>query len=308
MMIVRYIFLIALLSLTSGCASWVASTESELAQTGPGTTIDSGLVKNYVEQQKLVHTQLIALTGLKAPSWDKIISAGLQYSDVRCSNYIESLYWVNKHIKADVKDVNAAGTLATGLMGIAKAAASEIAAVAVLFGYAESSISNSGSRILFELEPSAIRSLIEGSQKAFRGALLTGYNDQSGAFSVIREYVALCLPSTIEAEINNAAKNAVQTASSGNPETGEPPKVSINEGQVNISSHTYDSDVYSLLLKAYAFPGGTKNVAAHTELQKWLTSKKNKDPIGIFLLSDKYKDQWKQAVDFLRVSGNPKLE
>jgi len=307
-MFLKFLLPIITLSFISGCASWVASDQSQLAQSGTGSNIDSSLVTTYTTNQTAVVAQLKTLTGVSNPSWDQIISAGLQYSDARCSDYVESLYWVNKQSKADVRDVNSAGTLVTGVMGIAKSAASEIAAAAVLFGYAEESINNSGSRVLFDLEPSSIRSLVEGSQKAFRGALLTGYNDQSGAFSVIREYIALCLPSTIEAEINNAAKNAVQVAASGNPATGEPPKVSVNAAQVNVSTHTYDSDVYSLLLKAYAFPGGTKDNAAHTQLENWMTSKGIDVPVGIFLMSGDYKEQWKTAVDFLRVNGNPKLD
>jgi hypothetical protein len=304
----KWLLLVVILNVTTGCASWVADKRSELAQSGPGTTIDTERVKIYAEQQAQVLVQLKGMTGLSSPSWDQIISAGLQYSDARCSDYIESLYWVNKQLKADTRDINAAGTLATGLMGIAESSASEIASVAVLFGYAEGSISNTGSRILFELEPSAIRSLVEGSQKAFRNALLTGYQDQSGAFSVIREYITICLPSTIEAEINNAAKNAVHTAASGNPTTGEPPKVSINEGQVDVSSHTYGYEAHSLLLKAYAFPGGKKNDAAHAQLQAWVDSNGIKDPIAIFLMSNKYKEEWKAAVEFLRINGNPKLD
>lgn len=307
-MFIRFILLITALSVLSGCASWVASEQSELAQSGTSSMIDSKLLKKYVSNQTAVVTELKIMTGEDSPGWDVIISAGLQYSDARCSDYVESLYWVNKQLKANVRDANSAGTLVTGIMGIAKSAASEIAAAAIIFGYAEESINNSGSRILFDLEPSSIRSLVEGSQKAFRGALLTGYNNQAGAFSVIREYIGLCLPSTIEAEINNAAKNAIQIAASGNPVTGEPPKVSINAAQVNVSTHTYGSDVYSLLLKAYAYPGGTKNSSAHAQLKNWLNLKGINDPVGIFMMSGKYKDQWKTAVNFLRVNGNPKLD
>ena len=304
----KWLFIIAILSVTTGCASLVNDKKSELAQAGPGTTIDPINAKDYSDNQEKVLKQLKVMTGKNQPSWDNIISAGLQYSDARCSDYLESLYWVNKQLKADIRNVNSAGTLTSGLMGITKTAASTIAGTAVLFGFAEETVSSTGSRILFELEPSSIRSLVEGSQKAYRNALQTGYNDQAGAFSVIREYISLCLPSRIEAEINNAAKNAVSIATSGDPTKGEPPKVSVNEAQLNINTHTYDSDVYSLLLKAYTFPGGKKNDAAHAQLQSWLDSKSIKDPLAIFLISGKYKDQWKTAVEFLRVNGNPKLE
>lgn len=74
-------------------------------------------------------------------------------------------------------------------------------------------MNNLGSRVLYELEPSSIRSLVETSQKAFRSALQAGYTTRAGSFTVIREYIALCIPSRIEAEINNAAKNATVAVS-----------------------------------------------------------------------------------------------
>jgi len=307
-MVFRCILLMFIIGSQAGCASWLSNSKSDLAKSGPDPTFKSKMVEEYANNQKEVYEQLKVMTGVGNPSPDQIISAGLQYADARCSDYIESLNWVHRQLKADIREVNSVGTLTTGLMGISKSAATEIAAVAVIFGFSEESLNNTGSRMLFELEPSAIRSLVEGSQKAFRSALQTGYRDRAGAFSVIREYVVLCLPSTIEAEINNAAKNAVQTAASGNPQTGEPPKVSINESQVNVSSHRYDSDVYSLLLKSYAFPGGNKNDAAHAQLQAWISSEGITDPVGIFLMSSNYKEKWKAAVDYLRVSGNPRLK
>jgi len=292
----------------AGCASWTDETDATLAQKGAGTTFNPDSIKTYAANQAKVLTELNALTGLTTPSWDQVIQAGIQYSDSRCDAYIGALYRVNKDLKADVQKLNSVGTATAALMGITKSAATEIAAAAVLFGYAEESINISGSRILFEMDPASIRSLVKGSQTAFKSALEPNYQDRTGAFTVIREYITLCLPSTIEAEINNAAKNAVQIASSGNPAKGVAPAVSINESQVKAKVLTYDADVYSLLLKSYAFPGGTKEVTAHAQLKTWMVGKNIKVPVGPFLMSQSYKEQWREAVDYLRKNGNPKLD
>lgn len=229
---IKHIALITTTLICTGCATWVTDKKSELAKNGSVTQFDSAKTQAYADAQTAVYTQLKTMTGKATPSEDEVITAGLQYADVLCSDYIESLYWVNKQLKADVRDVNAFGTLTTGAMGIAKSSGSAIAGAAVLFGYAEESMHTMGSRILFELEPSSIRSLVEGSQKSFRNALPTGYKNRAGTFTVIREYISLCVPSRIEAEINNAAKNAVPVASKGNSVTGEAPKVSVNPLQV----------------------------------------------------------------------------
>lgn len=304
----RTITVLVVLIALSGCATWTEDKRSELARTGPSTQFDQAKTKTYADAQTAVYTQLKTMTGITSPSEDDIIVAGLQYADALCSDYLESLYWVNKQLKADVRDVNSLGTLTTGAMGLAKSAASSIAGAAILFGYTEESMSNLGSRVLFELEPSSIRSLVEGSQKAFRGALQSGYTSRAGTFTVIREYIALCIPSRIEAEINNAAKNAPVVASTGNPAQGEAPKVSTNPSQVTQNAHVYASDVHSILLKSYVFPGGVKNQKAHDSLSAWLKSKSISDPLGIFLISSKYKDQWKDAVEYLRTNGDPILQ
>lgn len=281
----------------SGCTTWSTNNRNELARTGPSTQFESKKTEEYAAAQSAVYAHLKTMTGEKEPNQDQIITAGLQYADVLCSDYIESLYWVNKQLKADIRDVNAFGTLTTGVMGIAKSAASTIAGAAVVFGYAEESMNTMGSRVLFELEPSSIRALVESSQKSFRTALQTGYTNRAGAFTVIREYISLCLPSRIEAEINNAAKRALPFVSEGDPKKGESPKVSLNPSQVNTEYHTYSSDINSMLLKTYVYPNGQQDNAAHELLSKWMKLNEINVPIGIFLISDKYKNQWKNAVE-----------
>lgn len=295
--------------LLPGCASLNSKEQISLARSGMKTQFESAKTAEYVANQTAVYNSLKTMTGKSNATDDEVINAGMQYADTLCSDYIEALYWVNKQLKADVRDVNALGTLTASAMGIAKSAATSIAGAAVLFGFAEDTLNNMGSRVLFELEPSSIRALVEGSQKSFRGALPTGYQGQAAVFTVVREYISLCIPSRIEAEINNAAKTALPVASDGNVAKGEAPKVSVNPNQVKVSTQVYASNFYSEVLKSYVFPGGVKDAKAYESLSNWLkNSKKITDPVSIFLMSGKYKDQWKDAIDYLSSNGNPRLE
>lgn len=295
--------------LLSGCASLNSKEQISLARTGMKTQFESAKTAEYVANQTAVYNSLKQMTSKTTPTDDEVINAGMQYADTLCSDYIEALYWVNKQLKADVRDVNALGTLTASAMGIAKSAANSIAGAAVLFGFAEDSLNNMGSRVLFELEPSSIRALVEGSQKSFRGALPSGYQGQAAVFTVVREYISLCIPSRIEAEINNAAKTALPVASEGNAAKGEAPKVSTNANQVKLSTQAYASNFYSEVLKSYVFPGGVKDAKAYESLSSWLrNTQKITDPVSIFLMSAKYKDQWKDAIDYLSNNGNPRLE
>ncbi|MFT4939715.1 MAG: hypothetical protein ACI88A_002760 [Paraglaciecola sp.] len=294
----------------AGCTSSLSSVDSEvleLAKNGPDGTFQKEKVSDYAANQTAVYQQLVTLTAIDKPSEDDIIAAGIQYSDAKCSDYIEALYSVNKNLMADSRQLNTLGTLAAGVLGIAKAKAAEIATVAVLFGFSEETVNIEGGRLLFEMEPSSIRALVEGSQNAFKRELQTGYSSRAGAFAVIREYVSLCLPSRIEAEINNAAKNAVPQSSSGDPAKGLSPKVSVNPIQV-IGSYTFAEDTYSSQLEAYAFPNGTKNDKSHAQLTTWMKNEGINVPLGIFINSAEFKKQWEKAVVFLSKHGDPKLE
>jgi hypothetical protein len=279
----------------AGCTSSLSSVDSEvleLAKNGPDGTFQKEKVSDYAANQTAVYQQLVTLTAIDKPSEDDII---------------EALYSVNKNLMADSRQLNTLGTLAAGVLGIAKAKAAEIATVAVLFGFSEETVNIEGGRLLFEMEPSSIRALVEGSQNAFKRELQTGYSSRAGAFAVIREYVSLCLPSRIEAEINNAAKNAVPQSSSGDPAKGLSPKVSVNPIQV-IGSYTFAEDTYSSQLEAYAFPNGMKNDKSHAQLTTWMKNEGINVPLGIFINSAEFKKQWEKAVVFLSKHGDPKLE
>lgn len=119
----RSLVVVSLLIALSGCATWTEDKRGELARTGPSTQFDKDKTKAYADAQTAVYDQLKVMTGKSAPKEDEIIVAGMQYSDALCSDYLESLYWVNKQLKADIRDVNSLGTLTTGVMGLAKSAA-----------------------------------------------------------------------------------------------------------------------------------------------------------------------------------------
>ncbi len=302
----RCTLLVFVVGLQGGCASWIGSDEANLAKDGPEPIFDSESLETYKEDQNKAYDtfeEIVRKRGNANPSADDVISAGMQYADARCSEYLESLYWVDKQLKADIKDANAAGTLASGVLGATKAAAKEIASVAVLFGYREDVLNNAGSRVLFDLDPSTIQSLVERSQKVFRERLKSGYK-KADALSVIREYDTLCSSSRIEAEVNDTMKKVDLVATEGDVEKGEPPKVSVDDPRI----HTYGSDINSLLLESYAFPGNEKNDAAHKALKEWMEKEGIDIPVAVFLMSSEHKPKWEKAVDYLYKHGNPKLK
>jgi hypothetical protein len=226
---VALVFLAALLS---GC---VGLRPDPMLRTGPGVDFDSKEVQAFRENQDQVLAELYVSAGLAknappsgAEDWGKVISAGMDYADQRCEAYMNALFRLNRDKNTAVSQLGLVGTATAGILAAASAAAKEVAVTAILFGLGASSIENYSSNLLYDLEPSSVRSLVRGLQLGYRENLPTTYSTRPAAISVIRGYAVLCMPANIEAEVNLAVKKAKPDASRGNGSTGQPPAVSHN--------------------------------------------------------------------------------
>lgn len=110
-------------------------------------------------------------------------------------------------------------------MAATQAAARDIALAAIAFGLAGSTVDNLGANVLYEIDPSSVRAMVNTLQANYSNAIKKGYTTRPAAMNVIRAYAALCTPANIEAELNHAIKKAQPTVVVGNPETGKAPAV-----------------------------------------------------------------------------------
>ncbi len=226
---VAVVFLAALLS---GC---VGLRPDPMLRTGPGFDFNSEEVKTFRENQDKVLAELYVSAGLAknaqpsgADDWAKVIRAGMDYADQRCEAYMNALFRLNRDKNTAVSQLGLLGTATAGILAAASAAAKEVAATAILFGLGASTIENYSSNLLYEMEPSSVRSLVRGLQLGYRENLPASYSTRPAAVSVIRSYATLCTPANIEAEVNLAVKKSRPDASRGDGSSGQPPVVSHN--------------------------------------------------------------------------------
>lgn len=284
----------------TGCA---AIQNSGRVKDGPGIDFSAAELKEYRTNQDAVLAELAALArdpqSQQAPNWDAVIAAGMDYADSKCEAYLHALFRLNRDRKTATTQIGLLGSAAAGLMAAAESAARDVAMVAIAFGLAGSSVDNLSSNLLYDLDPSSVRTLVKSLQAAYRQGVPTGYSSRPAAFSVIRGYAALCLPTSIEAEVNLAVKKAQPSAESGDAAKGRPPAVSNSETAAGNFSVKVDDN--TAILRNFVFPGGTLNPQNRQRLEEFIRSKNITADVSSFMRLEKYAAERAEAVSRLNL-------
>jgi hypothetical protein len=272
-MLIRCLAALLLAVGLTGCATYRNTSQ---VQDGPGLEFKAAELKTFRENQNAVLEELRALAGASNPpteaQWNNIILAGMDYADGRCEAYMHALFRLNRDKKTVIAQTGLLGTATAGLMGAAKSAAEDVAAVAVLFGLTSSTVDNLTSNLLYELDPSSVRTLVKALQAKFRSGLTEGYDSRPAAMRVIRAYAMLCVPANIEAEVNLAVKGSAPEGNSGDPKTGQPPEVSNASSAV--SPETAQIDANTEALTKFVKPDGkTFDTANRKKLEEFIRGK-----------------------------------
>jgi hypothetical protein len=178
----------------------------------------------------------------------------MDYADSRCENYLHALYRLDRDRKTAVAQTTLLGGATAGVLAAVGAAAKEVAIVAILFGLAGSTIDNLASNLLYQLEPSSVRTLVNAQQLQYRERLGTGYLDRPAAMNVLRRYALLCVPANIESEVNLAVKKTQPEVKAGDPSKGIAPVVT--NSTIATSTTAFGADENSARLDAFVNPGG----------------------------------------------------
>jgi len=167
------IALVMLAALLSGC---VGMRPDPMLRTGPGADFDSAQLKSFRDNQEKVLQELYQAAGLaekktpaSASEWGTVINAGMDYADQRCEAYLHALFRLNRDKNTAVSQIGLVGAATAGVLAAVAATAKEVAITAILFGLAGSSVENNSSNLLFDLEPSSVRTLVRGLQVGYRG-------------------------------------------------------------------------------------------------------------------------------------------
>lgn len=136
-------------------------------------------------------------------NWSTFVQAGMNDIDRRCDGYLAWLDDRKRSREPILKQIADTAFAATGIMRLAGAGADPITIAGLAFGFATNTFTNINSRLLTELNHSTVQTVVLRRQTELR-------NDLKGriiatrpeAIHALRQYLRICMPFTIETEIN----------------------------------------------------------------------------------------------------------
>jgi hypothetical protein len=164
---------------------------------------------DYICDQAGLNAQSCAQSALQPANWSVFVQAGMNDIDRRCDSYLS---WLDdqKRSKQPILQQIADSNVATQMiLAEAGVGAAPMAIVGAAFGFARHTFTNIQSRLIMEINTSSVQSLVLSRQKNYRLEIL-GDSRTPGvripnkpmALHALRSYLRICMPFTIETEIN----------------------------------------------------------------------------------------------------------
>ena len=258
---------------TSACAP----VSEQYFREGVGVTLNSGQLPQTTQlQDEYVYYICRQAGGFKeetaaGPSctgadWTTFTVAGMNDIDQRCDAYLDWLDAQRRDRTPVLAQIAAMGAATSGIMGVAGAGTQAIAIVATAFGLAGQSYANWNSRLLLDVDHSTVQALVYRRQQQYRQSI---YNiavpSRASAVYLLRGYLRLCMPITIETDINNT----VTLAQSGVPASVIEAPLVRPVGVTNVVT-----EVRKPLATPHRFVNPTQGVTALTPFEAGLTGVK----------------------------------
>lgn len=142
--------------------------------------------------------------------WSTFVQAGMNDIDQRCDAYLTWLDNVRRAQPHTLKELADAQTATTIIMERSGINAAPIAIAAAAFGFAIDTFTNVTARLVLEVDRSTVQTLVLSRQKKYREDLFGTASsptkvviaNRPAAIFALRSYLRLCMPMTIETEIN----------------------------------------------------------------------------------------------------------
>ena len=240
---------ISLTIVASGC-----SADSFDKRYGLKPTLDAADVKAATQNKTGVLLALAEDAGVGYPTFPRdyylIAEAGFNYIDDQCNAYFDQLFYLDRKREALKSGVASFGQTTNAILQLTGASKLSIGVVAQAFGLAYNMTDVVTGTYLYQLPPATTQSFVKQLQTVFRKDLASRPGDISNptsAYHAIQQYLDLCLPPTIEANIvkhlssatvvSTGTGSGVTVMSATTPATVPPaePAPRTNTAQVTVS-------------------------------------------------------------------------
>lgn len=162
-----------------------------ILDTPPGAPTGSG-IGVAVTPDRLRHTRTLILA----------------YVDSRCDAYLDAIFWANRTRQGVARGNNAIGSTIGTILGATGTPTHVMGIVAAAFGLSGNLFDAYYESVLYGLEPSGVRHLVDQSQLAFRSRLSTEVESEAVLLQQVQDYIRQCTPAHIEFLVASALKKS----------------------------------------------------------------------------------------------------
>lgn len=142
--------------------------------------------------------------GMRPSEWMTFVQAGMNDIDRRCDAYLAWLDNKRRWREPILKQLHTTAATTAAVMGLTGVDAVPIAIVAAAFGFAQDTFVNINSRLLTEIDHSVVQAVVLDNQNQFRVKVAqTPIDNRPAAIYILRNYLRICMPFSIEMSINN---------------------------------------------------------------------------------------------------------
>lgn len=137
-------------------------------------------------------------------NWGLLVQAGMNDIDLRCDAYLAWLYDRKSSKEPFLKELAVLGGATAAILKATEVSSTPIALTAIAFGLAADTFTNMDSRLVNAVDYSTAGSVVRDNRTTFRANNLSLVIDnRPAAIYVLRSYLSICVPDTIEMSINN---------------------------------------------------------------------------------------------------------
>jgi hypothetical protein len=150
---------------------------------------------------------LVVPRPIPGQGWYNVIMSGFNVIDDACETYIDDLWKLDRERTSLLAILTAAGAATAAIVGANGGAnSSTLLILAQAFGFSGQVVTALSSNYLYTKNPSTIKGLVKKLMDQYRTSLAKNTNDVDinsypAAYYHMRAYLSLCLPPTIEAQI-----------------------------------------------------------------------------------------------------------
>jgi hypothetical protein len=204
-------WLVGLSLLIGGCSNPLA--ERRFINEGAGvdlyTSDRAGQVELLSEYERFICAQL----GPSCGDWGTFVLAGMNDIDQRCDGFLTWLDARRRDREPVLAELSAINTAVHSVMTVTGSSPKSLDIVTAAFGLASASYANWNSRLLISANQSTVQEVVYKGQGDYREKIRNySVPDQPTAIYLLRNYLRLCMPTTIEASINTTTTLVLRDA------------------------------------------------------------------------------------------------